>query len=156
MHAVKNPPNPDDPRFISAVSDVAERISRRLINDEDKLLKFGLPLVHQNDHTQLTDIQQDQRDSVKDKYRRVLQLWARRKQSRWEDVIEQLQEIGLSQLADDLTKELEISQPSPPVPVDYGSRSKPGNHIALLGCSYISWPAASITKSFLLPLYRGT
>ena len=68
--------------------------------------------MHQSDHTQLTNIQQSQSD-LQDKCRRVLELWARRSESRWEDVIGQLREIGLSRLADELTKELDRSiQPS--------------------------------------------
>ena len=103
--AVRNPPNPDDPYFNIAVSGVAARISRHLNNDERKFLLFAVQLVHQSDHTQLTNIQQSHCD-LQDKCRRVLELWARRSESRWENVIGQLREIGLSRLADELTKEL--------------------------------------------------
>ena len=153
MHTVRNPPNPDDPYFKIAVSGVAGRISRHLNNDEQKFLLFGVKLVHQSDHKELTTIQQSRSD-LQDKCRRVLELWARRSESKWEDVIAQLRAIQLSRLAGELTKELadrseDRSQPSPPVQEDYKSQSIQGNHnyIALLRCIL-----ASITCNiFVLP-----
>ena len=86
--------------------------------------------MQKSDHKELTTIQKSQSD-LEGKYGRVLELWARRSGSRWEDVIAQLRVIGLSRLATELTEELDrsedTSQPSPPVPVDYESRSIPGN-----------------------------
>ena len=132
MHAVRNPPNPQDPHFTIAVSDVAARISTHLNNDQQKILLFGVGLVHQSDRTELTTIQQSQ-SNLQDKCHRVLELWARRSESRWEDVIAQLRAIQLSRLANELTKELgdrseDRSQPSPLVQEDYKSQSIPGNH----------------------------
>ena len=100
--------------------------------------------MHQSDRTELTIIQQSRSD-LQDKCRRVLELWARRSESRWEDVIVQLRAIQLGRLTDELNKELsnrseDRSQPSPAPQVqeDYKSQSIPGNHITLLGCSYVA------------------
>ena len=93
---------------------------------------FGVQLVHQSDRKQLTTIQQSQ-SNLQDKCREVLELWARRGASRWEDVIARLRVIGLSRLADELTKELDrSSQPpgsEPSKKITANGSSTPGNHI---------------------------
>ena len=96
--------------------------------------------MHESDHRELINIQLSQSD-LEEKCRRVLELWARRSNSRWEDVILQLREtVGLSRLADELIKELDRSE-------DRSQPSAAGNHysystdIALLA---ISWPPCSI------------
>ena len=86
-----------------------------------------MALVHQSDYPQLTIIQQNRAVSSQDKCRQVLELWARRGGSRWEDVIAQLRGIELSKLADELTEELHRSSQPPPAPMTVNGSNTPGN-----------------------------
>lgn len=55
------------------------------------------------------DIQQSQVGMQK-KCENVLELWARKSGSKWEDVIAALRKVGMSRLADELMKEHDQSQ----------------------------------------------
>ena len=55
------------------------------------------------------DIQQSQVGMQK-KCENVLELWARKSGSKWEDVIDALRKVGMSRLADELMKEHDQSQ----------------------------------------------
>lgn len=105
---VKNPPNPTDPSFNLTLFDVARRISLHLGNDLELFLKFATKLIG-GDDKKLMEIQQSQ-EGLKEKCKELLNLWARRSNSKWEDVIAALREVDLSRLADELAKEFSESE----------------------------------------------
>lgn len=110
---VKNPPNPTDPNFKAAIYNVFIRISLHLDNDLQLFLEFAMKVMGNGSlyNQRLMDIQQSQM-VLREKCEKVLDLWARKSNSEWEDVIATLREVGLSRLADELTKELRESEHS--------------------------------------------
>ena len=121
-----NPPNPDDPDFNIAVSRVATHMNIHLNSNNVNFLKFGKGLLKGSYPIDLMTISQSH-DNYQVKCGKVLDIWARKSGSKWEDVIEQLKAIELTGLAEELTKTLaSSSQPPAHTPGTVNSSSTPG------------------------------
>ena len=111
---VKNPPDPTDLYFDRTLHDVARRLNLHLNNDLDLFLEFAMKLMgNDSSHQQrLLDIKRNQQKGLPEKCEEVLGLWARKGDSKWEDVIAALRDpkVGLTRLANELEKELKESE----------------------------------------------
>ena len=111
---VKNPPDPTDLYFDRTLHDVARRLNLHLNNDLDLFLEFAMKLMgNESSHQQrLLDIKRNQQKGLPEKCKEVLSLWARKGDSKWENVIAALRdpEVGLTRLANELDEELKASE----------------------------------------------
>lgn len=117
LFAVCNPPNPNDVDFSLLVDRITDQISSHFTSagyGNTQLLQFGKYLLDtqdQNNNSRLMSISRSKID-VKGKFVELLNFWAIKRDSVWENVIEALQHIGLGKLADDLADELKSNQES--------------------------------------------
>ena len=111
---VKNPPDPEDPDFELTLNRVAGQISLHLKNDLNQFLKFAMKLMGNDPlyNDQLMKLKQSKQKDLPEKCEEVLDLWARKVDSTWENVIAALgdPEVGLTKLAKNLTNELSESE----------------------------------------------
>ena len=116
LFAVCNPPDPNDLNFSIAVDRIADQISLHFTAagyGNTHLLEFGKYLLDtqdQNNNLRLMSI--SRKSDVKKQFVELLNFWAIKAGSVWENVIEALRHIGLGKLPDDLADELKSNQES--------------------------------------------
>ena len=115
LFVVCNPPDPNDLNFGATVDRIANEINIHFITagyGNTELSKFGQYLLDtqdQNNRLRLMSIIQSDND-VKGKLVKILNFWAIKRGSVWENVIGTLEQIGLGKISGDLADELKSNQ----------------------------------------------
>ena len=108
--AVKNPPDLADSDFVLAKNDVALKMSLNSNNNTNGPLKLGKILLKDEPYSMGLMQIHNGKDPLEQKFEKVLGLLAAQSGSKWEDVIAVLREIGMSRLADEISKKLSDSE----------------------------------------------
>ena len=117
LFVVCNPPDPNDLNFSPTVDRIADQISLHFITagyGNTELSEFVTHLLDtqdQNNKPQLMNIIRS-KSNVKGKLLKLLNFWATKSGSVWENVIDALQRISLGRLSDNLADELKSNQES--------------------------------------------